>query len=60
MYHYVYILVCSNGKHYTGCTSDLKERLSRHKDGQVNYQGFEAGKIALLFYFHRQIQSIQF
>ncbi|RUT79005.1 GIY-YIG nuclease family protein [Ancylomarina longa] len=33
--HYVYILICANGKHYTGCTSNLKERLKRHQSGQV-------------------------
>jgi predicted GIY-YIG superfamily endonuclease len=33
---YVYILLCSDGKHYTGCTSDLKDRLSRHNSGQVD------------------------
>jgi len=33
--HYVYILNCSDSKPYTGCTSDLKERAERHKNGQV-------------------------
>ncbi|MCF8369758.1 MAG: GIY-YIG nuclease family protein, partial [Bacteroidales bacterium] len=33
--HYVYILQCSNGKTYTGCTSDLKARMKRHHDGHV-------------------------
>jgi predicted GIY-YIG superfamily endonuclease len=33
--HYVYILKCSNGKPYTGCTSDLKERIERHRFGYV-------------------------
>jgi len=32
---YVYILKCADGKHYTGCTSNLKERISKHKNGQV-------------------------
>jgi len=27
---YVYILRCNDGLPYTGCTSDLKERLQRH------------------------------
>ena len=34
---YVYILECKDGSHYTGCTSDLKERMNRHKNGFVNY-----------------------
>jgi predicted GIY-YIG superfamily endonuclease len=32
---YVYILKCSDGNHYTGCTSDLKVRFSRHQNGLV-------------------------
>jgi predicted GIY-YIG superfamily endonuclease len=32
---YVYILRLSNDHPYTGCTSNLEERLTRHKNGQV-------------------------
>ena len=31
---YVYILDCADGP-YTGCTSDLKERIARHQKRQV-------------------------
>jgi predicted GIY-YIG superfamily endonuclease len=34
---YVYILKCADEKHYYGCTSDLKQRLERHKKGQVEF-----------------------
>jgi putative endonuclease len=34
---YVYILECGDGTHYTGCTSDLENRLNRHTIGQVDY-----------------------
>ena len=30
---YVYILVCSNGKYYTGSTNDLDKRLEEHYAG---------------------------
>ena len=33
----VYILLCSDGSYYTGCTSNLEERLLRHNKGQVHY-----------------------
>jgi predicted GIY-YIG superfamily endonuclease len=33
--HYVYILLCANGKLYTGCTNDLRDRFHRHKSGEV-------------------------
>ena len=33
--YYVYILRCSNGSYYTGCTGNLKERFESHQQGQV-------------------------
>jgi putative endonuclease len=33
--YYVYILQCSNGTTYTGCTGNLADRLSRHNRGSV-------------------------
>ncbi len=32
---YVYILLCNDNKPYTGCTSNLKNRIKRHKEGNV-------------------------
>ena len=32
--YYVYLLECKDGP-YTGCTSDLKDRMPRHHKGQV-------------------------
>lgn len=34
-FYYVYILVCFDGKPYTGCTDNLKDRFERHQKGQV-------------------------
>jgi predicted GIY-YIG superfamily endonuclease len=34
--HYVYILKCSNGEYYKGCTSNIEERLERHHKGWVD------------------------
>ena len=34
---FVYILRCSDGKYYYGCTSDLNERIERHQNGYVEY-----------------------
>ena len=31
--YYVYILECADGTYYTGYTSDLKRRISRHAGG---------------------------
>jgi predicted GIY-YIG superfamily endonuclease len=34
---YVYLLRCCNGKVYVGCTSNLDDRLRRHRDGEVSF-----------------------
>ena len=33
--YFVYILNCSDGSPYTGCTDNLDDRLKRHKSGWV-------------------------
>ena len=33
----VYILKCSDNSTYTGCTSNLENRLVRHERGEVHY-----------------------
>ncbi len=33
--HYVYVLSCSDGKPYIGCTDNLKDRIARHSKGQI-------------------------
>lgn len=33
----VYVLRCSDGTLYTGCTNDLERRLGRHSQGSVKY-----------------------
>ena len=33
--YYVYILLCSNGHPYIGCTNNLKERIEWHQNGYV-------------------------
>ena len=34
---YVYLLKCSDGSTYTGCTQDVNERLRRHDLGNISY-----------------------
>lgn len=34
---FVYILLCSDGKSYVGCTGNLEQRMERHSKGQVEY-----------------------
>lgn len=35
MFYYVYILLCADGKPYTGYTDNLQNRMNRHNKGQV-------------------------
>lgn len=46
---HVYILLCADGTHYTGCTSDIDERIKRHNQGQVYYTKSRL-PIRLMFY----------
>ena len=32
-----YVLKCSDNTYYTGCTSDIRDRLNRHQTGQIKY-----------------------
>jgi predicted GIY-YIG superfamily endonuclease len=64
---YVYILICSDGKHYTGCTSDLDTRIAAHQSGKVEstrlrlpvellcYTAFTNKYIA--YYFEKYLKS---
>ncbi|KKP92702.1 MAG: excinuclease ABC C subunit domain-containing protein [Candidatus Moranbacteria bacterium GW2011_GWE1_36_7] len=33
--YFVYILACSDGKPYTGCSANLRERIEWHRKGSV-------------------------
>lgn len=35
VFHYVYILKCSDDGYYSGCTSDPEDRLARHNRGSA-------------------------
>lgn len=37
MWYTVYILELADGHHYTGCTSDLADRLERHQNGKEKF-----------------------
>ncbi|NUQ14449.1 MAG: GIY-YIG nuclease family protein [Flavobacteriales bacterium] len=34
--HWVYILLCADGRSYVGCTKDMEARLRRHEAGTVH------------------------
>jgi putative endonuclease len=35
--YFVYILKCTDGTYYTGCTNNIEDRFNRHMMGQVHY-----------------------
>lgn len=65
---YTYILLCANGKYYTGSTKDLERRLAQHQAGEganftrkylpvelVYYEEYD--RIDEAFYREKQIQG---
>lgn len=48
--YYVYILMCKDGKPYTGCTNNLRKRILRHKNKKVPATA-ERQPIKLISYF---------
>jgi putative endonuclease len=48
MWH-VYILFCSDGSNYVGCSSSLEDRLARHNSGNVSYTKTRL-PVKLIFY----------
>ena len=61
MFWYVYILKCSDGKTYTGCTDDLKDRVVRHQKGYVPAtKGLRPLKLINYFAFSNKYVAFNF
>jgi len=48
-FHYVYVLLNRTGQFYTGCTADLKKRISEHNSGKSGYTSIH-GPYDLVYY----------
>ena len=61
MHQIVYILLCNDGTRYTGCTSNLEERLIRHQKGYVDSTKDKL-PVSLIFYcaFTDKIKAFEF
>jgi len=46
---FVYILKCADNSNYTGCTSDLEDRINRHLKGENTYTK-ERLPVTLVYY----------
>ena len=42
---WVYILRCSDGSYYTGCTTNLQKRMTEHNEAR--YDGYTAGRLPI-------------
>jgi len=49
MLQFVYILLCSDGTYYTGCTCNIGERLIRHEKGYIDSTKFKL-PVKMVFY----------
>ena len=58
---YVYILYCKNNNPYTGCTSDLKDRIERHEKGYVPAtKNIRPVKLHCYFAFYNKYTAFNF
>ena len=53
---YMYILLCSNGKYYTGSTNDLDKRLAQHQSG--NGANFTKKHLPVELIYYEEFQRI--
>jgi predicted GIY-YIG superfamily endonuclease len=58
---YVYILECADNTYYTGCTSDLDDRLNRHAKRENTYTK-DRLPVTLIYYsaFHDKYKAYEF
>jgi putative endonuclease len=60
MWH-VYLLKCSDGTVYTGCTENLEERMKRHEKGQVSYTSSRLPFVLIMYIsFNDKYKAFQF
>ena len=58
---FVYILKCADNSYYTGCTSDLDDRINRHLKGENTYTK-ERLPVSLVYYsaFNNKYKAYEF
>lgn len=53
---WVYILRCSDGTFYTGCTTNLKQRIEQHREGL--FGGYTAKRRPLKLVWYEEFRDI--
>jgi len=54
---WVYILLCSNNRFYTGVTTDLEKRIAQHKTGEL--QGYTSRFLPVGLVFSQEFENIE-
>ena len=58
---FVYILKCADNTYYTGCTSDISERLKRHNKGENTYTRYRLPvQIVMYVAFNNKYKAYDF
>lgn len=53
---WVYILKCSDDSYYTGCTSELSQRVAQHQDG--TFEGYTSSRRPVTLVFSQELTDI--
>ena len=53
---WVYILRCADGSYYTGCTTNLDQRLGEHQAGETS--GYTATRLPVELVYAEEFQAI--
>ena len=57
----VYVLKCSDGSFYTGCTNNLEDRINRHNKGQIAYTSTrQPVELVVYFVFKDKYRAYEF
>ena len=54
---WVYILYCSDGTFYTGCTTNLQQRITQHKEGL--YEGYTKHRRPVKLVWFEEFQDLR-
>jgi len=54
---WVYILQCGDGSYYTGCTSNIEQRIAQHQTGMI--EGYTRERLPVVPVFHEYFEDIR-
>jgi predicted GIY-YIG superfamily endonuclease len=55
---WIYILECSDGSYYTGCTTNLSKRISEHKCGTI--EGYTSKRLPVKLRWSQEFNEIRY